>query len=52
MALKDHLSLVIRNLFLPYENNKGADQPAHPLSLISTFVVHSLNSIISVVAID
>ena len=24
----------------PYANNKGADQPAHPRSLISTFVVH------------
>ena len=40
------------NLFLPYANNKGTDQPAHPRSLISTFVVHSLDSIISVVAID
>ena len=27
------------NLFMPYMNNKGADQPAHPCSLISTFVV-------------
>ena len=27
------------NLFLPYANNKGADQPAHPHSLISAFVV-------------
>ena len=34
------------NLFLPFENNKGADQPAHPRSLISTFVVRSLDSII------
>ena len=29
-------------------NNKGADQPAHPCSLISAFVVRCLNSIISV----
>ena len=28
-------------------NNKGADQPAHPRSLISAFVVCCLNSIIS-----
>ena len=26
------------NLFMQYANNKGADQPAHPCSLISTFV--------------
>ena len=26
------------NLFMPYVNNKGADQPAHPRSLISAFV--------------
>ena len=29
----------MRNMFLPYVKNKGADQPAHPRSLISTFVV-------------
>ena len=28
-------------------NNKGADQPAHPHSLISAFVFHSFESIIS-----
>ena len=38
------------NLFLPYANNKGADQPAYPHSLISTFAVHSLDSIIPVVS--
>ena len=30
-----------------YANNKGADQPAHPRSLISTFVARCLDSIIS-----
>ena len=30
------------NLFMPYVNNKGADQPVHPRSLISTFVVRWL----------
>ena len=30
---------------MPYVNNKGADQPAHLCSLISTFVVHCLDSI-------
>ena len=34
----------------PYANNKGADQPAHPRSLISAFVVRSLDSIISLVS--
>ena len=31
---------------MSYANNKGADHPAHPRSLISAFVVHSLDSII------
>ena len=30
-----------------FVNNKGADQPAHPRSLISAFVIHLLESIIS-----
>ena len=30
-----------------YANNKGADQPVHPRSLISAFVIHCLDSIIS-----
>ena len=33
-------------------NNKGADQPAHPRSLISTFVVRWLDSIIPLLAIS
>ena len=32
---------------MTYTNNKGADQPAHPRSQISTFVVRCLASIIS-----
>ena len=31
-------------------NNNGTDQPAHPLSLISIFVICSLESIISKLA--
>ena len=38
------------NLFIPYANNKGADQPAHPRSLISAFVVRCLDSIIHILA--
>ena len=31
---------------MPYANNKGADQTAHPRSLISAFDVRCLDSII------
>ena len=40
------------NLFMPYANIKGADQPAHPRSLISAFVVRCLDSIIPPVSIS
>ena len=36
---------------MPYANNRGADQPVHLCSLISTFVVRCLDSIISLVSI-
>ena len=36
----------------PYANNKGADQPAYPRSLISTLVVRCLNSTICILAIS
>ena len=36
---------------MPYANNTGADQPAHPRSLISTFVVRCLDSMICILAI-
>ena len=35
---------------MSYANNKGADQPAHPRSLISAFVVRCLDSIIPLVS--
>ena len=31
---------------MPYANNKDADQPVHPRSLISVFVIPCLDSII------
>ena len=34
------------NLFMPYANNKGTDQPVHSRSLISMFVVRCLDSIL------
>ena len=33
-----------------WTKNKGADQPVHPLRLISPYVIHSLNSTIYKVA--
>ena len=36
----------------PYVNNKDADQPALLHSLISAFVVHCLDSVISILAIS
>ena len=36
--------------FLPYANNNGAAQPAHPCSLISNFVVRCLDSIILILS--
>ena len=35
-----------------FANNTGADQPAHPRSLISTFVICFLKSIICKLATD
>ena len=37
-------------LFMSYANNKSADQPVHLCSLISTFVVRCLDSIMSLVS--
>ena len=39
------------NVSYAYANNKGADQPVHPRSLISTFVVLCLDSMICILAI-
>ena len=37
---------------MSYANNKGADQPAHPRSLISTFVFRCLDGMICILAIS
>ena len=37
---------------MPYANNKDADQPVHPRSLISAFVVCCLDNIITLVSIS
>ena len=36
---------------MSYANNKSADQPVHPHSLISTFVVRCLDSVMSLVSV-
>ena len=36
---------------MSYANNKGTDQPAHPRSLISAFVVRCLDSVMSLVSV-
>ena len=50
-------NLIIMKIFGPrcektclreFANNTGADQPAHPCSLISAFVIHLVESIISI----
>ena len=45
------LSHIMRKPIMPYANNKGTDQTAHPCSLISAFVVRCLDSIIPPLAI-
>ena len=39
-----------KTCLMPYANNKGADQPAHPRSLISAFVVRCLDSVVPTLA--
>ena len=40
----------MRKRVMSYANNKGADQPAHPRSLSSAFVVRCLDSAMSLVS--
>ena len=37
---------------MTYANNKGADQPAHPRSLISTFIVRCFDSMTCILALS
>ena len=55
-----HQNQHLQNIFEPghektclmsYANNKCADQPAHPRSLISAFVVRCLDSVMSLVSV-
>ena len=41
----------MRKRLMSYANNKGADQPAHPRSLISAFVVRCLDSVMALVSV-
>ena len=52
-ALRNHRYMwatLWENLFQRYANNKGTDQPAHLRSLISTFVIRCLDSIMHTLA--
>ena len=40
-----------KTCLMSYANNKGADQTAHPRSLISAFVVRCLASVMSLVSL-
>ena len=40
-----------KTCLMSYANNKGADQPAHPRSLISAFIVRCLDSVMSLVSV-
>ena len=46
------MSYVMRKPVLPYANIKDADQPVHPCSLMSVFVIRCLDSIIPLVSIS
>ena len=48
----NEMGQVMRKCLMPYANNKGADQHAHPHSLISTFVVRCLGSIIFILLLS
>ena len=41
-----------KDCLVGFANNKGADQPAHPHSLVSAFVIPFLESIISRIAMS
>ena len=41
-----------KTCLMSYANNKGADQPAHPRSLISAFVVRCLDNVMSLVSVS
>ena len=47
---KQHEPHLEKTCLMPYANNKGPDHPAHQSSLISTFVVYCIDSIIPVLA--
>ena len=46
-----HMQTHEKTCLMSYANNIGADQPAHLRSLISAFVVHCLDSVMSLVIV-
>ena len=51
-SYKYNWASILENLSLGFLNNKGDDQPAHLGSMMSTFVIGLLESIISKLAIS
>ena len=49
-AQQQHMGRNVKNYLQWFANNKGADQPVHPHSLISTFVIPFAECIISKLA--
>ena len=41
-----------KTCLMPYANDKDADQPVHPHSLISVFVIRCLDSLMSLVSVS
>ena len=52
VGLRHSFIVFLNKMSMPYANNKGADQPAHPLSLNSAFIVRCLDRIIPLVSIS
>ena len=50
LKLADMSHIMRKPVFAIFANDKGADQPAHPCSLISAFVVRCLDSTIPMLA--
>ena len=51
-TLVSHVTGHEQMCLMPYANNKGADQPAHPRSLISAFVIRCQDRTIPLVSIS
>ena len=44
----EHMSHIVRKPVFALTNNKGADQPAHPRSMISAFIIRCHDGIVPI----